>query len=204
MSTTRPVFSGTRKPFTTSRLLIRPITVEDVEEFHILRTQPEVMINTTSGKVDDDRDSTRAWVDRFVSPNDATTFSFAIEELAKPGNILGTIGSHLAEPPTLGYMFRKEFWGRGYATEALKAFLIEYWKLPRRLVDLESVMPENSISSSGDGARELLIAEIEKSNIGSQKVLERCGFQPSGKKEDVEDWRGKAVIVQYYLERPKS
>ena len=85
------------------------MTLGDIAEFHVLRTQPEVMINSTTGKVDADHEATRTWINRFIHPNDSKTFSFAIEELANPGVIIGTVGAHIAEPPSLGYMFRKEF-----------------------------------------------------------------------------------------------
>jgi RimJ/RimL family protein N-acetyltransferase len=93
MKVTRPIFPTPAKSFTTARLLIRPMTVDDAVEFHILRTQPEVMIFTSSGKIDVELDA----------PNDSTTFCFAIEQLETPGVIIGSVGSHLSEPPTMGY-----------------------------------------------------------------------------------------------------
>lgn len=79
------------------------MTLDDAVEFHVLRTQPEVMIFTTTGKVDVDLDATSTWIKRFVHPNDSKTFVFAIEELVNPGVIIGTVGSQLAEPPLIGY-----------------------------------------------------------------------------------------------------
>lgn len=181
------------------------MTIEDTIEFHILRTQPEVMINTSTGKVDADHDATRTWINRFIEPNDSTTFSFAVEELVNPGVIVGTVGSHIAEPPSLGYMFRKEFWGRGYATEAVRRWIEEYWKLPRHDVDLQPNMPESSeLHWEGETVREVLIAEVESNNAGSTRVMVRCGFKPTGTQEQVEDFRGPAVIVHYYFERPQE
>lgn len=106
-TTTRPIFSPPAEAFKTDRLLIRPISVNDVADFHKLRRQPEVMINTTTGKIDEDTEATLKWVLRFTEPNDRITFSFAIEELSNPGDAIGTLGCHIAEPPMLGYMFRK-------------------------------------------------------------------------------------------------
>lgn len=205
MKVTRATFPTPAKATTTARLLLRPMTADDVAEFHFLRTQPEVMIYTATGKVDIDHDATRVWLDRFIPPNDATTFQFAVEELMNPGVIIGCVGSHIAEPPTLGYMFRKEYWARGYATEAVQGWLEEYWKLPRHEIDLQSTMPENSeLQWHGDVARELILATIESRNIGSSKVLAKCGFKPTGITEEVEDFRGPAVLVHHYLERPND
>jgi RimJ/RimL family protein N-acetyltransferase len=181
------------------------MTIHDAEEFHKLRTQPEVMIWTSLGKVDSDLEATRTWIKRFLSPNDETTWVFAIEELANPGGIIGTVGSHLAEPPTIGYMLRNENWGKGYATEALKGCLQEYWKLPRKEIDLQSNMFENNLlNDAGEPAKEVLLAEIELQNVPSVKVIEKCGFIATGTHEDVEDWRGPARLVHYLLERPTA
>jgi len=203
MKVTRPIFPTPAKAFTTARLLLRPFTVEDVAEFHVLRTQPEVMITTSVGKVDEDHAATRAWMDRYLHPNDSKTFIFAVEQLHTPGVIVGSVGSHLDEPPTLGYMLRKEFWSYGYATEAVQGWLKEYWKLPRRELEMQDTMPEHAqLHWQGDAAREAIIACIESGNTGSTKVIQKCGFTPTGFEEHVGDFRGPAVVIHYYLERP--
>jgi RimJ/RimL family protein N-acetyltransferase len=205
MKVTRPIFPTPAKAFTTARLLLRPMTVDDLAEFHILRTQPEVMIHTARGTVDEAQAATRAWMDRYLHPNDSKTFIFAVEQLSTPGVIVGSLGSHVAEPPTLGYMLRKEFWSCGYATEAVQGWLKEYWKLPRREIDMQDTMPENfQLHWHGDTAREALFANIESGNAGSIKVIQKCGFNPTGFEEKEEDFRGPAVLVHYYLERSGS
>ncbi|ETN47027.1 uncharacterized protein HMPREF1541_01217 [Cyphellophora europaea CBS 101466] len=204
MKVTRPIFPRSASAFKTSRLLIRPKTEADATEFHILRTQPEVMIFTSAGVVDRDLDATRTWVNRFIHPNNATTFSFAVEELASPGVIIGTVGVHMSEPPTLGYLFRKEYWGKGYATESVIGWLEQYWKLPRRELDLQDEMPEKRrVPQSAGAVREVLTAEVEASNTGSIKVMKKSGFLPTGTQEEVEDFRGPAVLVHYYIARPE-
>ena len=52
----------------------------------------------------------------------------------------------------VGYWLGKEFWGRGIATEALKQFLDEVKTRP-------------------------LWAHVAKHNLGSKRVLEKCGFK---------------------------
>jgi len=203
MKVSRPIFPTPAHALATQRLLLRPMTADDVAEFHLLRTQPEVMIYTALGKVDEDHAATRAWIDRYLHPNDSTTFIFAIEQLSAPGVIIGLVGSHIAEPPTMGYMLRKEFWGYGYATEAVHGWLNEYWKLPRRELDLQETMLEHvQLHWQGDVVREAVFAYIESGNIGSIKVIQKCGFEPSGFEERVDDFRGPAVLIHYYLERP--
>ena len=65
----------------------------------------------------------------------------------------------------VGYWLGKEFWGKGVATVALKQFL-------------EIVMTRP------------LIAHVAKHNIGSRRVLEKCGFTLIGEDKYL-DLRGK-------------
>lgn len=100
-------------------------------------------------------------------------------------------------------MLRLEYWGRGYATEAAIGWLEEYWKLPRRELDLQDDMPESKeLKFEGETVREVLIAEVESENVASIKIMEKCGFRATGVEDEVEDFRGPAVVVHYYLERP--
>ena len=81
--------------------------------------------------------------------------------------LVGTIGSWPEDDVRLvGYWIGREHWGRGIATAALRAFLEEERSRP-------------------------LHALVATSNIGSIKVLERCGFERSdedpGSTEDGEE-----------------
>ena len=68
------------------------------------------------------------------------------------GRLAGHIGAFAAGGETLvGYWLGREFWGQGIATRALAAFL--------------PLVP----------ARPLL-AHVAKHNVGSIRVLEKCGF----------------------------
>ena len=69
------------------------------------------------------------------------------------GQVAGNIGSwEEVEEREVGYWLGKEFWGRGIATAALKQF-VEILQF------------------------RLLFGYTAKSNIGSFKVLEKCGFK---------------------------
>ena len=68
------------------------------------------------------------------------------------GRVAGYVAAWAADGETLvGYWLGKEFWGQGIATRALAAFL--------------PLVP----------ARPLL-AHVAKHNVGSIRVLEKCGF----------------------------
>lgn len=207
MKTTRPILPQPPQPFTTERLLIRPIVLSDLSDFHILRTQIEVMKWTSTGKIDVDTAVTTQWINRFLPPNHDKSFSFAVEQLSEPGKVVGTVGMHAFDPPECGYMFVKEVWGRGYATEALQAWLQRYWALPRKVVEVESEEPVYERELDGDGiTREVIRALIQTSHAGSRRVLEKCGFRQYGRAQEEDTQRpGEGVLVwldYFCVERP--
>jgi len=64
----------------------------------------------------------------------------------------------------VGYWLGREFWGKGLATQALAELIDELGTRP-------------------------LHAYVAKTNIGSIRVLEKCGFVPSDEDEDLYELR---------------
>ncbi|KIW32345.1 uncharacterized protein PV07_03899 [Cladophialophora immunda] len=200
--TTRPEFPVPPSPMTTARLLLRPIQQSDLEDFHALRSEIEVMKWTSTGKVDVDKEATQVWMNRFLPPNDATTFNFAIEELASPGKPIGVLGCHIAEPPECGYMLRTDSWGKGYATEALRRWLQAWWELPRKDVTVEEAEGETGTDDCVVMVPEVLRADIDGNNIASAKILAKCGFRRVA--EELIQENGTAVnLITFELTRPR-
>jgi RimJ/RimL family protein N-acetyltransferase len=85
------------------------------------------------------------------------------------GQVAGNIGSwgQLGERD-VGYWIGRQYWGCGVATSALAAFL-----------GYETARP--------------LYAHVAKHNIGSLRVLEKCGFIICGAEQGVADARGNQV-----------
>ncbi len=175
--TTRPIFPAPSPPITTARLLLRSLKSSDLADFHALRTQSEVMKWTSQAKIDVDQTATQVWLDRFLPPNEGMTFHFAVEELAVPGKVIGSLGCYIAEPPEVGYMLRTETWGKGYATEAIQRWLQAYWALPRREVVLEAEGSDPENVDDVTVVREVLRADAESNNVASARILARCGFK---------------------------
>ncbi|EXJ66833.1 uncharacterized protein A1O5_10028 [Cladophialophora psammophila CBS 110553] len=200
--TTRPEFPVPASPIATARLLLRPIQQSDLEDFHVLRTEIEVMKWTSTGKVDIDKEATQVWMNRYLPPNDATTFNFAIEERASPGKAIGVLGCHISEPPECGYMLRTEFWRRGYATEALQRWLQAWWELPRK----EMMIEEEDVGSGPDDGittvPEVLRADIDGRNVASAKILAKCGFRPVSE-ELIEEDCIAIKLITFELARPE-
>lgn len=81
------------------------------------------------------------------------------------GQVAGNVVSWEQEGKRLvGYWIGKEFWGKGLATRALAELLVE---LPMRP----------------------LHAYVAKTNLGSIRVLEKCGFVASDEEDDLYELR---------------
>ncbi|KAK6383764.1 hypothetical protein LTS17_003056 [Exophiala oligosperma] len=197
MKTTRPVFPVPASPIKTLRLLLRPVRQSDLTGFHILRTQPEVMKWTSQGRPDLDEQATQAWMNLFLPPNDAVTFNFAIEEMSKPGEVIGIMGCYIAEPPEVGYMLVKEVWGMGYATEALEGWLHAYWQLPRKEVVIGDDVDDDTFIA------ETLAADVVEENVASARILARYGFDAIS--EEMIEEHGQMIKLNHLaLRRPET
>lgn len=185
-----------REPILTERLLLRPVVESDVEALHVLRTQPEVMINTSQGCVDADMETTRYYVIGKLSPD--TTYNFAIC-LAATGEVVGQGGCFLRKGsmgwPEVGYMLRRELWGKGYASEFMRGFLSAWWSLPREEIDIE-VAKETVVADGPAAAAECLGAITVEDNLASQRVLEKSGMNKVREWSE-EDLRGGGMITLY-------
>lgn len=226
VKTTWPMIppNSERSPIRTERLLLRPFEVTDAEALYKLRSQPEVMLWTSTGVLDKDVDQTRTYVARFVPPNDLTTYDCVVVYLgdASKGEedvVIGSAGVHKANPdlgwPEVGYMFRKEYWRMGLGTECLQAFTKVWWALPRTEIELEVDAALVRAKKGGEGGAadglqvpELLIARIEVGNTGSRRVLEKSSFKEYNKWVEPDSRAGfegqEATLALYSLERPES
>lgn len=116
-------------------------------------------------------------------------------------------------------MFRKEMWGRGYATEAVEAVLNAYWSLERREVEVEFPQEKEgfivgkehvdqckgSVGYASDATGfqvEKLLAVTVSANVGSRRVLEKLGFVIV--KEFMDRRTGRRECMEYILQRPSN
>lgn len=91
------------------------------------------------------------------------------------GEVAGSVSSYVESGATeVTYWLGREFWGRGIATAALAEFLKE-----------QKVRP--------------IYARAAKDNIGSLRVLEKCGFRIIGEDRGYANGRGQE-IEEYLLE----
>lgn len=90
----------------------------------------------------------------------------ALKTILFNGDVAGNLVSWIAsDQQEIGYWLGREYWGKGIATKALAAFLNHVKERP-------------------------LYAHVAKHNIGSRRVLEKCGFKIHGKArvDDIEEF----------------
>jgi len=114
-------------PIRTSRLTLRPITVDDLEDVYRCQCRPDVT-RWTLGAGPRTREESRASVlamagqDALRVENDCLTLAVATD-----AGVIGMVElvwrSQVERTAELGYVFHPDHWGRGLATEAATAVL---------------------------------------------------------------------------------
>lgn len=94
-------------------------------------------------------------------------WNFSIELLrdnvhpsANHPRVIGLIGA--VRTPEVGYMFNTSYWGRGYATEALRAFMPMFF---------------DHFSGGESGRHDYALALTDTELVASQNVLQKAGFR---------------------------
>ena len=141
--------------FETDRLILRPLDNGDVDAIFAMRSDPEVMRFIREPQ---NRDESTNWVELVSSrwKTEQIGFCGILEKLS--GKFVGWCGIwKLKETGDLeiGYAVAKEFWGKGYATEAALKFL-DY--------AFERLQPEK------------VVAVARPENVASRRVMEKLGM----------------------------
>ncbi|ORY00600.1 GNAT domain-domain-containing protein [Clohesyomyces aquaticus] len=183
----------------TERLLLRPLRMDDAADIVLMRENPEVMLHTPT-LPSSDLSSCQAWIQGcHDAPNNwnfaiellpTFSFSYPSEALSNQPRVIGMMGAVRA--PEIGYMLNQQYWGKGIATEALRAFMPLFWKH----------------YSGENGAERFAYSEahVDYSLMRSQNVLKKVGFRLLEVREkDFENpvlgWRDSHI---YRMERPEG
>ena len=142
---------------TTGRLVLRPPTLDDLDAWHAIYLDAE---EVWYGAPRSSLDENRAKLERQIAHHEEHGFGMCTVELT--GEPIGAAGlQHLEGGPEIevGYRFRKEHWGRGYATESARPS-IDY--------------------GFDEVGLERIVAVALESNAASRRVLEKCGLREIG------------------------
>lgn len=134
-------------------LILRPFRDDDLPSLFAHQLDPEA--TAMAGFPSRDQEAFMAhWARLKADP----TISTAIVEV--DGQVAGNLGSWVDDDLRLvGYWFGREFWGRGIATQAVRAFVASIPDRP-------------------------LHAYVAVHNAASMRVLVKCGFVPVSRDDD--------------------
>lgn len=160
-------------PLETERLSIRPLTESDLDAFHAIFEDPEVMARIPSGASRDLAQS-KERLDWIIEHQDRHGFSlWAMVEKASR-ELIGDCGLIYVEGEgpeiELAYHLRRDKWGSGYVTEAAKEcvrFGLKELQIPR------------------------IIALAEPLHFVSRRVMEKIGMTHEGD----EEYYGTRMVV---------
>jgi len=137
--------------FETNRLRVRKLTFSDLNDFHKMQSDVDVMqyITGKSATFEESVSKLNEWIARYETK--IMEWPYAVE-LVETGKFIGICG--IIENNEIGYRFSKEYWYLGYGTELVEG-LIQFSKT----LGLKN-----------------LLAEVIIENKGSYKILKRAGF----------------------------
>jgi RimJ/RimL family protein N-acetyltransferase len=156
----------------TERLVLRPIVREDLDAFAEMFADPEVVRLIGDGSVAT-RGESAEWIDLSIERNEVEGWDMRSVLRAGDDRVIGRCGIAVraigdTTEHEVAYLFARQHWGRGYATEAATA------------------MRDRAL---GDLGLSRLIALIDHGNVASKAVARRLGM---AYERDV-DFQGRMV-----------
>ena len=150
----------------TKRLFIRDHIIDDLEKYHELFSNDRSMrylefLKTSN--LEESKQSLQKAIDE-TNSNNRKYYFFWIEN-KETKEYIGEVGYNVildtpyGKMATLGYYIKEEHWNKGYATEATKRIL-------------KYAFDENNVYR--------FIGECIKENIGSEKIMIKCGMTKEG------------------------
>ena len=137
----------------TERLLLRRARADDVAAMHRIMSDP-VAMRYWSTPPHAELAETERWIASMIEDDPAARDDFIV---TFDGQLIGKMGAWRL--PEFGFLLDPAQWGKGYASEALAAF-----------VDRRRAL----------GSTELT-ADVDPRNIASLRLLKRAGFKETGR-----------------------
>lgn len=151
-----------------SGITLRPVERGDLDAIAAFSSDPESNDMAMVRPRSDD-EFAALW-DSILSPG-SDTVARVIE---RDGGVVGFINAFTHDGETyVGYWVDRAHWGRGIATAAMGVFL-------------------------GEVERRPLFAVVAATNVGSARVLERCGFVKIGERDAPDQGRYRACLEASY------
>jgi RimJ/RimL family protein N-acetyltransferase len=165
-----------RAPSATGEIVQREVVAGDIELFFEQQLDPEAnrMAAFVAADPSDRAAFERKWVRILGDDTTVNRTIFCDGQVA--GHVSCWRDPELAHPEVT-YWLGREFWGRGVATQALRLFLAQVW------------------------TQRPVYGRVVRDNVGSLRVLEKCGFTIVGADHAFANARGETV-EELLLELP--
>lgn len=142
----------------TERLDLRPLGLDDLDAMAMLLGDAEALALWGDPL---DRDGARAWIERNLARYEADGFGRCAVLWRETGELVGDCGlisTTVEDTPEieLGWIVRRDHWGRGIATEAAAA-----WR----------------DAAFGAFGLERIVSMVSERNVASRKVAEKLGMR---------------------------
>ena len=138
----------------TPRLLLRRARPDDLRPLHAVFSD-ELAMQYWSNGPHSALDETQRWLDSMIGADLGESDDFIV---TVDSECIGKLGCW--KLPEIGFILRSDHWGKGYASEAMNAFLTHIF-----------------------GTRDLdrVTADVDPRNKGSLRLLEKHGFVETGR-----------------------
>lgn len=150
----------------TNHLVLRAVREHDLPIFFEFQLDPDA--NYMAAFTAKDPSNREAFLEHWHKIlGDVTTIN---QTIVYDGQVVGSISSYEdAGRPEVTYWIGKPYWGKGIATRALLEFL----------ANANRTRP--------------IFARVAKDNLGSRRVLEKCGFTVIGESKGFANARGEEI-----------
>ncbi len=162
----------------TKRLTLRPFCDADLDALHSIFSDPRAM-QYWDRPAWNDPEKTKGVLADFMrhAPQDHLELGIALD-----GQLIGRAG--LWQRYEIAYILHPDYWGHGYASEAVAALIGTVW----------TQFPDAPA----------LTAEIDPRNLSSAKLLGRLGFELTGVEKENFDYGGIEMTDTAYYRLKRS
>jgi RimJ/RimL family protein N-acetyltransferase len=160
----------------TDDLCLREVVEDDLALFFDFQLDPDAndMAAFTAKDPTDREAFTAHWNKIMADPTNI------IRTIVCDGQVVGSVSSYEESgKPEVTYWIGRAYWGKGIGTRALTAFLVQ----------VNTTRP--------------IYARVAQDNLGSRRILEKCGFQVIGETKGFANARGEE-IEELLLELPAN
>lgn len=160
----------------TERLILRKLQKDDLHSIFVWASDPEVARYLTWNphpSIEVTRSVLNVWLKDYEN-SDVYRYGITLKETGELIGMIDVVGYH-HDDPVIGYASARKYWNNGYMTEALRA-------LKNELLEKFAV----------------IVIEADVNNIGSNRVIQKNGFELVTTYEKVMKKDGIPAMINSY------